>query len=196
MSDDNEPSDPLKDLLGLATANKIGIDDENKERAVIIVRPDDVSRNLDEIEEGCMTRNAPLWQRDGRLVTRGLTKVKTWDDREVANPTIAIMNPSSSYDLVSRFCVFRKLDKRMGKKSEDGKSKKGEYKAIEPPPRLMEALVKRPTLTLPILKAVVNHPFFRADTLRLSHRLMGGAPRSKAVTVLGKRRVPPATSPR
>ena len=28
-------------------------------------------------------------------------------------------------------------------------------------------------------------------TLRLSHRLMGGAPRSKAVTVLGKRRVPP-----
>ena len=28
-------------------------------------------------------------------------------------------------------------------------------------------------------------------TLRLSHCLMGGAPRSKAVTVLGKRRVPP-----
>ena len=28
-------------------------------------------------------------------------------------------------------------------------------------------------------------------TLRLSHCLMGGAPRSKAVTVLGKRRAPP-----
>ena len=28
-------------------------------------------------------------------------------------------------------------------------------------------------------------------TLRLSHCLMGGAPRSKAVTVLGERRVPP-----
>jgi hypothetical protein len=27
--------------------------------------------------------------------------------------------------------------------------------------------------------------------LRLSHRLMGGAPRSKAVTVLGKRQAPP-----
>jgi putative DNA primase/helicase len=112
-----------------------------------------------------MARNAPLWQRDGRLVTRGLTKVKTWDDREVATATIVIMTPPALFDLVSRYCRFRKLDKRSGKKkSDDGNPKReGEYNSVEPPARHMEAMVKRPTLMLPILKGVVNHPYFRAD---------------------------------
>jgi putative DNA primase/helicase len=164
MSDDNEPSgSALEDLLNLAKNAGVPIGDEGDEREIITLRADDVSKNLDETERACMTRNAPLWQRDGRVVTAGSTKVKTWDDREVATSTVFIMSPPALFDLVSRYCRFRKFDKRL-KKGKGGETEKsGDWKAVEPPARLMEALVKRPTLMLPILKGIVNHPYFRAD---------------------------------
>ena len=151
MSDDEHGGLTFEELKDLAA--NAGLSAREDKRAQINVHPDRVVENIDEIEKVCIAESALLWQRDGTMVSAGLKKYKTWNDREVSMPCILEMTVPRLFKTVARYCKFRKFD---------GRSKKLKLVPAEPPRGLLASFLES-ELQLPIIKGVVDHPFLCAD---------------------------------
>jgi hypothetical protein len=122
--------------------------DDADDRVIIKLKAKELIENLDETEQALIDGQAPVYQRDGKLVTIGTIKAVDSDEKERVYQAIALLNAVSLTEIVAHYCLFLKHDAR---------SKK--WVPTTPPDHLMQMLLNRKSFKFPVLRGIVNHPF-------------------------------------
>jgi hypothetical protein len=147
----NDSSTPDDDNLEALHAKIAAFEQEAakaKSGVAIKLDPRDYVKNLDEFEQALITARALVYQRDRALVTVGYIKAISSDNKERWYFGIVKLNAIALREIAANVCTFSKHDARRNRQVR-----------ILPPEYLLQGLVNRPTFKLPVLKAIVNHPY-------------------------------------